>query len=223
MCDNIPCTDHDAVKFVIEVELCFKANIPPQYLYDYSKIILFHMFHGIWLTMVEVLGYMERSLSFSHWSLNQNGITIRSNTDTISLIHKKQNYTKLWNWVYRQISYHYISNLVHSKSRADAITLSNCFRTASKKFWQWVNAVKRYHISLPSLLAGDVPITDDCATKADLFNCIFIQFSWLVRYKIYWNPLVIYHPSYNPLPSLLMMFSKNYYNILTRRVVQIRV
>ena len=38
VCDNIPGTDHDAVKFVIDVELCSKANSPPRYLFDYSKI-----------------------------------------------------------------------------------------------------------------------------------------------------------------------------------------
>ena len=74
------------------------------------------------------------------------------------------------------VKYHYISNLVQSKTRADAknkaITLSNCFHTATKKFWQWVNSVKRYCVSLPPLLAGDISVTDDCA-KADLFNRYF--------------------------------------------------
>ena len=68
------------------------------------------------------------------------------------------------------------SNLVHSETKADAknkaSTLSNCFRTAAKKFWQWVNSVKCYRMSLHLLLAGDVPITNDCA-KADLFNQYF--------------------------------------------------
>ena len=54
--------------------------------------------------------------------------------------------------------YRYISNLVRSKTRADAknkaSTLSNCFCTAAKKFWQWVNSVKCYCMSLPPLLAG---------------------------------------------------------------------
>ena len=66
--------------------------------------------------------------------------------------------------------------MVRTKTRTDAknqaSTLSNCFRTAAKKFWQWVNSVKRYRMSLPPLLAGDVPITDNHA-KADLFNRYF--------------------------------------------------
>ena len=69
--------------------------------------------------------------------------------------------------------YRHISNLVRSKTRADAkdkaITLSNCFCTAVKKFWQWVNSVKRFHASLPPLLDGVTFIKSDSA-KADLFN-----------------------------------------------------
>ena len=37
VCDNLPGTDHDAVNFVIEAEVHAK-NIPPRYLYVYSKI-----------------------------------------------------------------------------------------------------------------------------------------------------------------------------------------
>ena len=72
--------------------------------------------------------------------------------------------------------YRHISNLVRSKTRADAkdkaITLSNCFRTAVKKFWQWVNSVKRFRASLPPLLDGVTSIKSDSA-KADLFNRYF--------------------------------------------------
>ena len=99
--------------------------------------------------------------------------------DTISLIHKKH---KLCKKMKQGISpniatkYRHISNLVRSKTRADtkdkAITLSNCFRTAVKKFWQWVNYVKRFRASLPPLLDGVTFIKSDSA-KADLFNKYF--------------------------------------------------
>ena len=75
--------------------------------------------------------------------------------------------------------YRRISNLVRSKTRADAkdkaITLSNCFRTAVKKFWQWVNSVKHFRASLPSLIDGDSFIKSDSA-KADFLIDTFIQF-----------------------------------------------
>ena len=67
--------------------------------------------------------------------------------DTISLIHKKR---KLYKAVKLSASPNFIaiSNLVRSKTRTDAknkaSTLSNCFYIAAKKFWQWVNSVKRY-------------------------------------------------------------------------------
>ena len=106
--------------------------------------------------------------------------------------------------------YRHISNLVRSQTRADAkdkaITLSNCFRTAVKKFWQWVNSVKHFRASLPSLLDGDSFIKSDSA-KADFLIDTFIQF--LLR-KIE-NP-TNYHPSFNLSMSPLKMFFKNYHN-----------
>ena len=99
--------------------------------------------------------------------------------DTISLIHKKR---KLYKDMKSGRSsnatakYCYISNLVRSKTRSEAktkaISLSNCFRSATKKFWQWVTSVKRYRKSLPPLFDGNSSITDDRA-KADVFNKYF--------------------------------------------------
>ena len=96
--------------------------------------------------------------------------------DTISLIYKtRELYQKMKQGISPNIAakYRLISNLVRSKTRADAkdkaITLSNCFRTAVKKFWQWVNSVKHFRTSLPPLLNGDTFIKSDSA-KADLFN-----------------------------------------------------
>lgn len=37
VCDNIPGTDHDAVKFLTEAEV-FAKSTPSRYLYDYNKI-----------------------------------------------------------------------------------------------------------------------------------------------------------------------------------------
>ena len=102
--------------------------------------------------------------------------------DTISLIHRKRKlYKKMKQGSSPNIAakYCHISNLVRSKTRADAknlaITLSNCFRTTLKKFWQWVNSVKHSRVSLPPLLDSDISIRSDSA-KADLFNRYFFQF-----------------------------------------------
>ena len=102
--------------------------------------------------------------------------------DTISLIHRKcKLYIKMKQGSSSNIAakYRHISNLVQSKTRADAknlaITLSNHFCTTVKKFWQWVNSVKRFRISLPLLLDGDISIRSDSA-KADLFNRYFFSF-----------------------------------------------
>ena len=99
--------------------------------------------------------------------------------DTISLIHKKRKlYMKMKQCMSPNIvtKYRHISNLVRSRTRADtknqAVTLSNCFHTTVKKFWQWVNSAKRYRASLPPLLDGDTFIMSDTA-KADLFNRYF--------------------------------------------------
>ena len=192
---GVPGTDHDAVKFVIDVELCSKANTPPRYLYDYSKIDQDHfvsIFSRIPWNLIDYGGDIE--LSWTMWkdlylsTIDQTVPKLKWHCrkvkhwfshDTISLIHKKH---KLYKVMKLSASpnaiakYRYISNLVHTKTRTDAknkaSTLSNCFRTAAKKFWQWVNSVKRYRMSLPPLLAGDVRITDNHA-KADLFNRYF--------------------------------------------------
>ena len=37
MCNNIPGTDHDAVKFIIAAAMCPKVTTP-RYLYNYKKI-----------------------------------------------------------------------------------------------------------------------------------------------------------------------------------------
>ena len=73
--------------------------------------------------------------------------------------------------------YRYVnSNLVRSKTRNEtkikAITLSNCFRTAAKKFWQWVTSIRRYRMSLPPIFNGDTTVTNDHA-RADVFNKYF--------------------------------------------------
>ena len=194
VCDNLPGTDHDAVRFNVAMVTCPNVT-PSRYLYNYQKIDQDHfvsIFSRVPWQMIDYNANIE--LSWAMWkdlylsAIDQTVPKLKWNrrkvkhwfsNDTISLIHKKRKlYMKMKQCMSPNLvtKYRHISNLVRSRTRTDtknqAITLSNCFHTAGKKFWQWVNSVKRYRASLPPLLDGDTFIMSDTA-KADLFNRYF--------------------------------------------------
>ena len=197
VCDNIPGTDHDAVKFIISTAACPKVISSP-YLYNYQKIDQDY-FVSIFLCVPwQLIDHdVDIELSWAMWkdlylsAVDQTVPKLKCSRhkvkhwfgyDTISLIHSKRKlYIKMKQGSSPNIAakYHHIRNLVQSKTRADAknqaITLSNCFHTTVKKFWQWVNSVKRFCVSLLPLLDGDISIRSDSA-KAVLFNRYFFQF-----------------------------------------------
>ena len=104
VCDNLPGTDHDAVNFVIEAEVNAK-NIPPRYLYDYSKIDQEHfatIFSRVPWDLIDYdsdievswamwkdlfLSAIDESVPKLKW--NRRKIKHWFSQDTISLIHKK--------------------------------------------------------------------------------------------------------------------------------------
>ena len=105
VCDNLPGTDHDAVNFVIEVEVNAK-NIPPCYLYDYSKIDQEHFATIFSLVPWDLIDYDgDIEVSWAMWkdlflpAIDESVPKLKWNCrkikhwfsqDTISLIHKKR-------------------------------------------------------------------------------------------------------------------------------------
>ena len=123
------------------------------------RIILFqfsHIFHGIWLTMTEILSYLELCGKIFIFQplirlfLNWSGIVVRQNTGLAmkpSLLYTRNvSYTKLWNWVHHQMPLQSIVILVIWYALKPELMLRTLITLTSKKFWQ---SVKYYCMSLP--------------------------------------------------------------------------
>ena len=192
-CDSLPDTDHNAISFSVSAVLSSSSN-NTRFLYNYSDIDLTHfnsvLFRIPW-NVIDHDGDIE--LSWSMWKdlfLCTIDSTIPKvkwksrklkhwfSPSTINLIHKKSKLYKAMRkhpTAANKLKYRTISNLVRTMTRCEtkkrAIDLSQSSPTI-KKFWSWVNSVKRHRTRLPPLHSENTIITDDCA-KADVFNKYF--------------------------------------------------
>ena len=96
-------------------------------------------------------------------------------SSTTNLIHKKCKLYQLMCWRPKSTNksqYHTISNLAHSMTRYETKKRStNLSQSPStvKKFWSWINSVRRHCKCLPPLRLDNSTVTGAHA-KADMFN-----------------------------------------------------
>ena len=195
-CDSLPDTDHNAISFSVSAVLSSSSN-NTRFLYNYSDIDLTHFNSVFFRILWNVIDHdSDIELSWSMWKdlfLCAIDSTIPKvkwksrklkhwfSPSTINLIHKKSKLYKAMRkhpTAANKLKYRTISNLVRTMTRCEtkkrAIDLSQSSLTI-KKFWSWVNSVKRHRTSLPPLHSENTIITDDCA-KADMFNKYFYCF-----------------------------------------------
>ena len=191
-CDNLRGTDHDAIIFSVTT-VSPSPSTNPRFLYNYNSIDLTHfnsIFSSIPWNIIDHGNDIE--LSWSMWKdlfLSAIDSTIHKtkwksrkvkhwfSPSTINLIYKKR---KLYRSMCKQptpankLRYRTVSNLVRTLTRSDtkkrALNLSQT--PTVKKFWSWVNSVKRHRTCLPPLQLDATVVTDDC-TKANMFNNYF--------------------------------------------------
>ena len=193
--DNLPLTDHDAVKFTLCAADALQTPCKRS-LYNYKKADLsllldtlshipwtiiesasdvedsWQQFKDLFLTAVEVtvprVQWRQRKLK--HWFSYDTIHHIRKKRQLYSRIKSSSSPSALPLLKYRRVS-----NLVRSMTRSDikihAEKICQHLHDNPRKFWSWIKGRRN---PIPPLFNDDTPVTDD---KANIFNHFFFLYS----------------------------------------------
>ena len=194
--DNLPLTDHDAVKFSLRAIDALQTPCKRS-LYNYKKtdlsLLVDTLSHIPWSVIESACDIEDSWLQFKDLFLTAVEVTVPRvrwrrrklkhwfSYDTIHQIRKKrQLYLRVKSSsppsAQLLLKYRRISNLVRCMTRSDtklhAETICHHFHDNPRKFWNWVNSSKGRRNPIPPLLSDDISVSDDKA-KANIFNCYF--------------------------------------------------
>ena len=194
--DNLPSTDHDAVKFTPCAAHALQTPCKRS-LYNYKRadlsLLLDTLPHIPW-TIIESDNDIEDSWQqFKDLFLTAVEVTVSCvwwrqkklkpwfSYDTIHHIRQKcRLYLCIKSFSTPSASlllrYRHASNLVQCMTRSDtkmyAEKICQHFHDNPRTFWNWINSSKGWRNPIPTLLDDDIPVVDDGA-KADIFNYYF--------------------------------------------------
>ena len=194
--DNLPLTDHDAVKFTLCAADALQTPCK-RTLYNYKRANLsslldtlshipwtiiesandiedsWQQFKDLFLTAVEVTvpRVRWRQKKLKHWFSYDTIHHIRQKRRLYLRIKSSSSPSALLLLKYRRIS-----NLVRHMTRSDtkvyAEKICQHFHDNPRKFWNWINSSKGRRNPIPPLLDDNISVADDRA-KANIFNHYF--------------------------------------------------
>ena len=198
--DNLPLTDHDAVKFTLCAADALQTPCK-RLLYNYKKADLsllldtlshipwtiiesasdvedsWQQFKDLFLTAVEVtvprVQWRQRKLK--HWFSYDTIHHICKKRQLYSCINSSSSPSALLLLKYRHVS-NLVRNMTRSDTKKHAEKICQHLHDNPRKFWSWINSSKGRRNPIPPLFNDDTPVTDDKA-KANIFNHFFILYS----------------------------------------------